>query len=401
LRSTGVLSKFCYFAFFYFSTLLFASPAPAQTEQTKIEVGAQFDLLKLNRYPDSPTEAGIGARFTYNLFPSLAIETHYDIYPSDFKPSSVQDGGSIQSWFTGVKVTPLRREKWSVGGKASAGLVRFGNVAVQTSATNIDNRGVTHFATEMGGVFEYYVTPRWLVRTDIGLTLMHIGTRTVDIGSNGQVIAPGSLRPAFQFGFGVGYRLGELHEITEESIDRTDQKWEVAGQIALQSRGRETTLGAADVATEAGLGGRVTYDLIPHISVEAALTFFPHSEDSKTPFDGGRSEQFLVGVKAGVRREKLGYFVRVRPGFQSFSQAIESITINPTNIHTKSSTHGALDLGGGVEVYTSRRTVLRFDAGDTLIFLGKATFPFSNQTFIVNGGTANSFQFSTGFGWRF
>ncbi|HMI51577.1 MAG TPA: outer membrane beta-barrel protein [Candidatus Saccharimonadales bacterium] len=401
MHLTNRLLKFCSLAIFSSVALLFAGSALAQTEQTKMEVGAQFDLLKLNRFADSPTEAGIGGRFTYNFVPSLALETRYDIYPSDFSPSSAQDGGNIQTWFSGVKVTPLRREKWSVGGKVSAGLLRFGNVAVQTSATSSDFRSVSHFGTEMGGVFEYYLTPRWLVRADMGLTLINIGTRTVDIGNNGQVIAPGSLRPAFQFSLGVGYRLGELQDITEESIVNTDYKWEVAGQIATQTRGRQTLLGSTDVATEAGFGGRVTYDLLPHISLEAALTFFPRSDPDSSAFDGGRSEQLLIGVKAGVRREKLGYFVRVRPGFESFSQAVHSVTANPLETHTGSSTHGAIDFGGGVEVYTTKRTVLRFDAGDTLLFLGDASVPYANQTLTVSGGTVNSFQFSTGFGWRF
>jgi hypothetical protein len=181
----------------------------------------------------------------------------------------------------------------------------------------------------------------------------------------------------------------------------TDYKWEAAGQIVTQTRGRQTLLGSTAVATEAGFGGRVSYDLLPHISLEAALTFFPSSEADSSAFDGGRSEQLLIGVKAGVRREKLGYFVRVRPGFQSFSQAVHSVTVNPLETHTGSSTHGAVDFGGGVEVYTTKRTVLRFDAGDTLLFLGDASVPYANQTLTVSGGTVNSFQFSTGFGWRF
>ena len=400
MSSTGRRLEFCTFVILVSATF-FATSALAQTEQTKMEAGAQLSVLKFDRFPDSPAEAGIGGRFTYNLFPSLALETHYDIYPSNFSPSSAQDGGNIQTWFTGVKVTPLRREKWSVGGKVSAGLVHFSNVAVQTSATTIENRGVSHFGTEMGGVFEYYVTPRWVARADLGLTLIHIGTRTVDIGNNGQVIAPGSLRPALQFSVGVGYRFGELQEITEESIVNTDYKWEAAGQIVAQSRGRQTLLGSPDVATEAGFGGRVTYDLFPHIAVEAALTFFPRRESDSSLFDGGRSEQFLIGVKAGVRREKLGYFVRVRPGFQSFSRAVQSVTLNPFEYHYGGSTHGAFDFGGGVEVYTTKRTVLRFDAGDTLLFLGDASIPYANQTLALSGGTVNSFQFSTGFGWRF
>lgn len=365
-----------------------------------MEVGAKLDTLTMNRFPSTSTAAGLGGRFTWNLFPSLALETHYDFYPADYTPVSTQDGGKTQTWFTGVKVTPLRRNRWSVGGTTSIGLVSFGNVAVQTSALNVDFRRVTHFATEMGGVFEYYPTSRWIVRSDIGMALFNIGTRKVDIGSGGQVVAPGSLRPAFQFSLGVGYRLGKLEDVETESASDSDEKWEVAGQFVLQSRGRSTLLGS-DTATEPGIGGRVTYDLLPFVSVEAALTFFVRSESDSTPFDGGRSTQLLVGVKSGIRHDKFGYFVRVRPGFQTFSQAIQSVTLNPTIVHFGGSTHPALDLGGGLEVFPTSRTVLRFDVGDTLLFLGSASYPIGSQTASQNAGTVNSFQFSTSFGWRF
>jgi hypothetical protein len=109
----------------------------------------------------------------------------------------------------------------------------------------------------------------------------------------------------------------------------------------------------------------------------------------------------LLGVKAGVHHEKLGYFLRLRPGFQTFTRTISSIDPNTLAVRTGSKTHPALDLGGGIEVYTSKRTVLRFDAGDTLLFLGSNSYPFGTQTVSEDGGTKNTLQFGVSFGWRF
>lgn len=378
---------------------LFPAVASAQSEQSKAEVGAQFSTLTMNRFANTPTEAGIGGRFSWNLTPSFAVETEFNFYPSDYAPQSTQDGGRTVSWLSGVKAAGIRREKYAIFGKADAGLVSFGNVPVQISPTTIENRRVTHFTTGVGAVFEYYFAPRWIWRTDAGIDLLQIYSRTVTVGPGGTVMAPGSLRPAFQFSTGFSYRLGELQtREDEEDISNTDERWEVAGLFSSQSRESTAT---SDVTTQPGIGGRATYSLLPFLSVEAAATFFVRSENNVSPFEGGRSVQTLFGVKSGVRHEKLGYFVRVRPGFQTFTRAVSSIDPNTLVFKTANKTHPALDLGGGVEFFPSRRTVVRFDAGDTLLFLGSASIPFGTQTVTTSAGTRNSFQFSTSFGWRF
>ncbi len=385
---------------FVFSPLFFtARPLAAQSETSKAEAGAQFSVLKMNRFFESPAAPGIGGRFTWNLFPSLALETEFNFYPGDYTPVTVQDGGRTFSWFAGVKAAAIRRDKFAVFGKIRPGLVSFSNVFVQTSATSFETRRINHFATDLGGVFEYYPARRWIIRSDLGVTLIYIHAHTVPVGTSGSITSPGTLRPALQFSTGVSYRLGELQNRAEEGRSDAESKWEVAGQFVTQSRSRATF--DTDVVTEPGIGGRATYDLLPHLSVEAALTLFVRSQSS-TILDGGRSVQALFGVKSGVRREKFGYFLRVRPGFQSFTNTVTAISNTGSPIvSTGTKTYPALDLGGGVEVYTTKRTVLRFDAGDTLGFVGSRTAQILGSPVTVDGGTVNSFQFSTGFGWRF
>ncbi len=65
----------------------------------------------------------------------------------------------------------------------------------------------------------------------------------------------------------------------------------------------------------------------------------------------------------------------------------------------------ALDLGGVVELYPSSRTILRFDAGDTILRSGTHNVPVRTPFFDVVAPvpdrTTHNFQGSVGFGFRF
>jgi len=68
--------------------------------------------------------------------------------------------------------------------------------------------------------------------------------------------------------------------------------------------------------------------------------------------------------------------------------------------------HFAVDFGGVLEYYPSRRTMLRFDLGHAAVFYGSARViapagpPFYGG-FLNPGFRDNGMQFTTGFGWRF
>lgn len=62
----------------------------------------------------------------------------------------------------------------------------------------------------------------------------------------------------------------------------------------------------------------------------------------------------------------------------------------------------ALDAGGVLEYYPSRRFVLRFDAGDTMIFLEeKRGIEEGFPRIFQDATTLHKFQFSIGVGIRF
>ena len=164
---------------------------------------------------------------------------------------------------------------------------------------------------------------------------------------------------------------------------------------------------------EAGIGGRVTYNLTDNVALEAQFDFFPDGDRFRGFRNGGRITQGLFGVKAGKRFEKFGIFGKVRPGFTSFSagrREIIEVTLDPNSglafrAEEHRETHFATDVGAVLEFYPTRRIVTRFDAGDTIIRYGKTSGTLFNgtgtQTFPIPGETHHNFQFSAGIGFRF
>lgn len=173
--------------------------------------------------------------------------------------------------------------------------------------------------------------------------------------------------------------------------------------------------------TQPGLGGRFTYNFNDNIALEAELNYFPNDNgiisDSR---NNGRITEGLFGVKIGKRFKNVGIFGKARPGFLSFSRGFGDVVITgpppagsifpQSDFIPRRLTHPAIDLGGVLEFYPSRRLVTRFDAGVTIARVGQTTFQSlaagPGNTVIVApvtilGFTGTSFQFSAGIGYRF
>ena len=166
--------------------------------------------------------------------------------------------------------------------------------------------------------------------------------------------------------------------------------------------------------TEPGFGGRFTYNLNEVFSIEAAGYFFP-----KKCFEcnnQGNVAQGLAGVKVGKRFEKWGIFAKARPGAISFSRGVVDVIPPPAgspflDFKFRRLTTFAMDVGGVVEFYPTKRIVTRFDLGDTIIHFNRRTMntvsfdpvtnTFSPSTFTIPSRTSHNFQFMTSVGFRF
>jgi hypothetical protein len=173
------------------------------------------------------------------------------------------------------------------------------------------------------------------------------------------------------------------------------------------------TLAAPGVKREVGVGGRVTYNLTDNLAVEAEGNYFPSgSTRGFTP--GGSILQGQFGLKAGKRWDRFGIFAKARPGFVSFDGTFAARQAGTTTLNGMQfpvydlnriirTTHFSMDLGGVLEVYPSRRVIVRFDAGDTMIRYGAHdTLDFSHtpEFFRAPAQTTHNFQFSAGVSFR-
>ena len=166
--------------------------------------------------------------------------------------------------------------------------------------------------------------------------------------------------------------------------------------------------------TQPGFGPRFTYNLNRVFSLEAAGYFFP--KKCTQCLNGGNVAEGLAGVKITKRFEKWGIFAKARPGVISFSRGALDVVpgsspFGPVDFQFKRLNAFAMDVGGGVEFYPSKRIVTRFDAGDTIIHFGRRDMktiifdPVTNTTkpgtLSIPGRTTHNFQFMTSVGFRF
>lgn len=199
--------------------------------------------------------------------------------------------------------------------------------------------------------------------------------------------------------------------ITSNSNAQTEDlpKREIAAEFATLNRDS-----FSGIRTEAGFGGRFTLNLNENVALEAAGFFFPRScFDCR---DNGKITEAVAGIKAGKRFQKWGLFAKARPGIVRFSRGrFNVISAPPTPFdlvafEIKPLTHFAVDVGGVVEFYHSRRIVTRFDFGDTIINSRRRTQnflqfdPVTGQSTLfpipVPGRTSHNFQFSASVGFR-
>jgi Outer membrane protein beta-barrel domain len=189
----------------------------------RYEAGAQFSTLTTNS-PFNETKPGFGGRFTLNITDNVAAEAQGDFYPTNNTNSSEFTGGRVTSAVFGIKAGK-RFERFGIYAKARPGLIHFARTlagfhAAPTlgppTAFVADFRARTEFATDIGGVLEFYPTRRIVTRFDIGDMIVRYGERTTNIpvlsgGATPTVslvpfTQPPVTRHNFQFSAGIGFR---------------------------------------------------------------------------------------------------------------------------------------------------------------------------------------------------
>lgn len=151
------------------------------------------------------------------------------------------------------------------------------------------------------------------------------------------------------------------------------------------------------------LGGRFTWNFLPHLSLEAEFDSSLKPSLGTTFDAGGYFSQGLLGVKTGLQWKNWGLFAKFRPGFIRYSTVITSsnIAARPSIFTFGTLTNSAFDLGGGAEFFISRHFLFRYDLGDLLVHQGARPFPENGQQFTELSFTQNHFEAEAGLAFRF
>jgi hypothetical protein len=191
----------------------------------KFEVGLQFSSITKPTYTGGSSEAGLGAWFAFNLNRHVALEAVGNFFPHScyYCGGNLGDNsGIIKQGLFGVKAGK-RFEKWGIFAKARPGVVTFGqgNTIYTINGTGpganvaVRREGASHFATDLGGVLEFYPSKHIVTRLEAGDTLIHYGSRqsnflSFDPVTNSPTLIPFTTRSEtrhnFQFSAGVGWR---------------------------------------------------------------------------------------------------------------------------------------------------------------------------------------------------
>ena len=364
----------------------------AAQDFTRAEIGVATSELNRNRLiPVSDT--GIGGRFTYNLTPSLALESEFGSYFTNLDQHGVQDGGRASVFLIGVKAG-IRRNRYGLFFKARPGIMSYGDVL--TSAANfgsLETTRKTHAALDVGAAAEFYPSDRVVLRLDVGRLLVRYGDSTavtfpdgIRIRDIGRIVGPLHIEA------GVAYRLGSLR--SDREISPSPSRFTTGIQYSLFTSER----GFFEVVRdESGVGGWFTWNFSKHFAVDSSATYFPRQIHIADIQQGGRMFQALAGVRGGIRRARFGVFGKLRPGIQLYTATEgNAITFIPSPF-----TDFALDTGGIIEVYTSSKTMLRLDAGNTNIYYRSRNIVLPAGASRVPGFTNNTIQLTVGFGWSF
>ena len=179
----------------------------------RFEVGAQFTSLFVNPsnsqgslfFPRIHTEPGFGGRFTFNLTENVAFEAEGNYYTRE--QFSFPEGGQMFQGQFGGKIGK-RFDRWGVFGKARPGFVGFSRVlqnpfGVQLPPFSFARR--LYPSIDVGGVVEFYMSPRWMARFDVGDTIIRYGEIRFP-GLAPSFTVPSVTRHNLQVSSGIGFR---------------------------------------------------------------------------------------------------------------------------------------------------------------------------------------------------
>lgn len=404
--------------------LLLLLPAAASSQQyARNELTVGIGLQTLGQAVCTPINGGPQCQpgtdhyaipslpaFTYtrNLSPSLALEGM--VQPTSFFLNTNALGAGRQMLAMGGVKVGWRGQRWGFYGKMRAGVVGFSCGTFDYTYSNSawqysDCVWQTNFAMEYGGVAEYRLRPRWALRFDASHLMFLQFDQVLARYSNGSPLQfrEGATLQHFDARIGITRSFGRLEDATAEPVPRK-QAWDLGALFALQPRILPEFQYMNAYPAE-GLWG--SWNFSRHVSWDSAVMHSGRNSGGIENVDlqaGGRAFEALSGVKLGIRRDHMGYFGELRGGTITFGETEKQI-VEPApgvlDFYRGMFTNPVLNTGGVLEVYPSRHTILRFDAGSATIFYLPKNIIQIGETIPIPSQQQTTMLMSFGAGFRF
>jgi hypothetical protein len=138
---------------------------------------------------------GFGGRFTYNFTNNFAFDSEAAYFPEN--PS----GAFGQTVALAGLRAGIRSERLGAFAKLRPGVISFGGAFFRVRNDGAQN----YFAVDIGGVLEFYPSPRVIARFDIGDTIIPFGNNIINTGGLPSAIRLGTTHN-LQGSIGVGFR---------------------------------------------------------------------------------------------------------------------------------------------------------------------------------------------------
>jgi hypothetical protein len=157
--------------------------------------------------------------------------------------------------------------------------------------------------------------------------------------------------------------------------------------------------------TDVGVGIDASWHVLPRITIDGTLSFFPGSGDEPALTDQRRLLG-LVGVRSGVTRGRVDFYGRGRLGFLNFADVgpVPCIRIFPAPLTCQLAdgyTAFAIDFGGGaiVPIDSEGKWRVRLDVGDLVLRYDQEAHRPNGE--ITEGFYGHNLLFTAGLVWRF
>jgi hypothetical protein len=341
--------------------------------------------------------------YTWNLSPSLALEG--TVSPTSvFRKTNEYGSGRELLAMGGVK-TGWRGRKWGIYGEVLAGVGSFScGYYIYDPAPYSDCARVTNFALEYGGTVERRINKRWALRLDAGDLMMPEFDRILTRYSSGlsEYSQESEWLQHFNARVGVARSFGALRSAEKEPVPK-QATWDAGVLFSLQPRDMpEYTF----MNAYPGVGIWGSWNFSKHFSWDTSVLHTGRNSGwAFADFQaGGRSLEALTGLKAGIRRDHMGYFAKLRGGTMTFGETdrqFNEVSPGVFKFDRGMFTNAAMDIGAVLEVYPSRHTIFRCDAGSTTIFYLPKNAIQMGQSYSIPGQHQTGMLMTFGAGFRF